>query len=109
MELQTLLTSSVIAILWVQMAKDLLGKISNRWGATMAQFSLLVASFAIAGVGALVGVMPPEFVETTMTIFVSAISVYEILYKNIYLKVIKNKGDKSKAVCPNCTTEFSTK
>ena len=91
MDIQLLLGSSAIAVLWVQIAKDLLGRISGRWGALIAQLSLLVVSFAIAGVGALVGVMPPEFVETTMTIFVSAIAIYETLYKNIYLKVIKNK------------------
>lgn len=89
MDLSFLLGSSVIAVLLVQVGKDLLGRISNRWGALASQVTLLIVSFVLAGIGAFFQVLPQQIVTTTTTIFASSMVLYEVLYKALYVGVIK--------------------
>jgi hypothetical protein len=84
-----LLGSSVIAVLCVQVLKDLLGKVENRWGSLISQLTLLVVSFGIAGFGVLFNRLPPEIINTTVLIFASAMAIYEVCFKALYQKAIK--------------------
>jgi len=91
MDLSTLVIPSVVVVLGVNLLKVLYGKVSERWGALIAQVSLLCVSFAVAGVGAMLGALPPQMYQTTLTIFVSGMAVYEVVYKAIIQKAILNK------------------
>ncbi|MFA5652273.1 MAG: hypothetical protein WC933_02825 [Candidatus Paceibacterota bacterium] len=84
-----LLSGSVVAVLLVQVLKDLFGIVSKRWGALLAQFTLLVISFGIAGVGVLFQKLPPEIIESTFAVFASAMVVYETIWKAIWKDAIK--------------------
>jgi hypothetical protein len=85
-----LLGSSVVAVLIVKLLKDLLGKVEGRWGALVSQLTLLVVAFGVAGAGVLFQKLPPEIIETTLLVFASAMTIYEVFWKAIYEKVIKN-------------------
>jgi len=88
-DLSFLLGGSVVAVLAVQILKDLYGKVSQRWGSLIAQLSLLIVSFAVAGIGAAFQFLPPQIIETTGIIFASAMAIYEVLYKALYQQAIK--------------------
>lgn len=89
MDLNFLLGTSVVAVLIVQVLKDIFGKVSDRWGALMAQLSLLAVSFGLAGIGVLVGKLPPHIIATTLAVFAGAISIYEVFWKMLYQDVVK--------------------
>ncbi len=91
MDISFLLGGSVLAVLLVQILKDVLGKVSNRYGALISQITLLIVAFGIAGVGVLLQLLPPDVLTATGTIFVSAMACYEVLYKSIYQQVIKGQ------------------
>ena len=89
MDFSLLAIPSVVVILAVQILKELYGKVSARWGALIAQISLLCVSFLVAGIGAMLGKLPPEIYQTTLTIFASGMVVYEVFYKAIYIDAIR--------------------
>lgn len=89
MDISTLVIPSVVVILAVQILKDIYGKVSARWGALIAQIALLCVSFMVAGIGAMIGTLPPEMYQTTLTIFSSGMVIYEVFYKAIYKGAIK--------------------
>mgnify|MGYP001573564650 CR=1 FL=1 len=91
MDYTFLLASSAISVVLVQIGKDLLGHIEGRWGALASQLVLLAVSFLIGAVGVFFDKLPPNLIANTTTIFVSSMAIYEILYKSLYLKVIKNQ------------------
>jgi len=91
MDITFLLGSSVVAVLVVQILKDVVGKIEGRFGKLYTQLLLLSVSFAVAGIGSLVGKLPPEILQITGIIFASGMAIYEVVYKALYEKAIKNK------------------
>jgi len=80
---------SLLAVLCLQVIKELLGKIENRWGKTITLLVLLIVSFGIAGSGALMNLLPTEVLTMTGSIFAGAIAIYEVLYKALYRSAIK--------------------
>lgn len=89
MDTTFLLGSSLVAVLIVQVLKDLFGKLQGRFGAIWTQVILLAVSFGVAGIGVLIHGLPPEIINITGIIFASSIAIYEILYKAIYQQAIK--------------------
>jgi len=89
MTLATLVIPAVVATLLTQIGKQLLGKVSAKWGALASQITLLIVAFGVAGVGAFFQFLPDAWVQSTLTVFASAMVLYEIFYKSLYKKVIK--------------------
>ena len=87
-----LLGSSLVALLLVQVLKELFTKVSARWGALIAQVLLLVVSIVVAGIGILFGQLSPRVLETVIAVFGSAMVMYEVFYKAIYQKAILGGG-----------------
>lgn len=90
MDITFLLGSSAVAVVLVQGLKYLYGKVSDRYGALVAQLTLLAVSFCVAGIGAGLQLLPPEILETTLVVFASAIAIYEVFVKALWQKAIKD-------------------
>ena len=89
MDITTLAIPSVVVVLLVQILKDLVGKVSARWGALAAQLTLLAVSLVVAGFLGFFQLLPATYINGVIAIFASAMVVYEVAYKAIYLDAIK--------------------
>jgi len=89
MDLVILVATSAVGVLGTQFLKLLLGKVSDKYGALMAQISLLAISLLLGAIASIVKLLPANIVETTGAIFLTSMGIYEVLYKNIYKKVIR--------------------
>jgi len=91
MDITTIAGGAIVASLLVQVVKVIGGKIEGRWGSLVSQVVLLLASFFVAGVGAAIKLLPPEILNTTITIAVSGMAVYEVVWKAIYKEGIRGE------------------
>ena len=91
MDLTTLAGAGLVASLLVQLAKIIVGKIEGRWGAVATQVILLCASFCVAGIGTALKLLPPQIIQTTLSVLVSGMAIYEIGYKAIYQNLLQGK------------------
>lgn len=78
---------SAVAVLLVNILKTSLKGISERWGSLATQLILLVVSIVIATIIGASSLLPQNVLVTTGQVFVGAIALYEVFYKN-YLKVV---------------------
>jgi len=81
---------SLVAVLLVNVLKTSLEGISERWGALATQCVVLGVSLVIALILGASTLLPQGALETMGQIFVGAIAIYEVLYKAIWQKAIKN-------------------
>lgn len=86
-----ILGGSVVAVLLVQILKAIIGKIEGRYGTLLTQFILLCVSFFIAGLGAVIKLLPPEILQGTIDVAVGAVAIYEVIYKGIWQQAIRGK------------------
>lgn len=91
MDILALSGGGLVASLIIQLVKKYAGKVEGRYGKLITQALLLVACFAVAGIGAGVKLLPPEIINTTIAIFVSGMAIYQIAYKGIYEGAIKGE------------------
>lgn len=86
------LTSGIIVSVVVGLLKKVITDyISPRFGSLGVQLFVLLVSFAVAGFGAGLSLLPAEILSTTALIFASAISVYEVVWKALFEETIKGK------------------
>ncbi len=86
--------SSVIAVALIGLLKNWIkNSISPRWGDLGVQAVLLAISFALAGIGILINMIPSEGLAVIGAIFGSATVIYQVLIKSIVKKAILNKLD----------------
>jgi len=84
MDISFLLGGSVVAVLLIQVIKDITGKMEGKLGRLWTQVIVLCVSFAVAGVGVWVGKFPPFVLEVTGVVFTTTIAIYEVLFKALW-------------------------
>ena len=90
--------SSIIAVVLIGLLKKWIkDSISPRWGDLGVQVVLLAISFALAGIGILINLLPPESLSVIGAIFGSATVIYQVLIKSVVKKAILNKLDSDEA------------
>ena len=80
---------SLVASLLVQLLKQGLSSISERWGALVTQAVLLVISLIIAGLLTASSLLPEAWLTTAGIVFMGAVTLYEVLYKAVWNNLIK--------------------
>jgi uncharacterized membrane protein YfcA len=91
LDLPTLAGFSAVASLVVGLLQSWLGKIEGRFGKLATLALLLIASFAVAGIGIGFKYLPNNIVEVVYAIFVGGIAIYQIFYKAIYQQSIRGE------------------
>ena len=81
---------SLVASLLTQVLKKAFAKISKRWGALASQCVLLAASVLVAFVVFGSQYIPAQWLMIAGAIFSISMVLYEVLYKAVYQKAIKN-------------------
>lgn len=87
----TILGGGTFSMFIVQFLKEDLTWIKGRYGSLAMQGVLLGVSFCIALLAILINLLPSNVLLMTSGIFVSAMTIYEILYKALWQETISGK------------------
>lgn len=87
----SLVGTGLVSSLFLQAFKQLLNKVSARYGSLATQILLLVISFVVALGAIAFNLLPQNIVEATLATFASAIAVYEILWKALFQQAIAGR------------------
>jgi len=86
--------TSVVAVFLLNLLKKWIKDVvSPRWGDLGVQAALLAISFALAGIGKAMDLLPPEGLKLIGAIYTGAILIYQILIKSVYQKLLLNQLD----------------
>lgn len=91
MSLEFLLGGSAVAILLVQVLKQLTDGLSKRFGSVITQLVLLVVAIIVAAVGKFFNMLPDDITSAVLQIVTGAIAGYEILIKAVYQQAIRGE------------------
>ena len=91
LDISTLAGFSLVASIIVGLLKAWFGKIEGRFGKLATLALLLMASFAVAGLGIGFKYLPNDIVEVVYAIFVGGVAIYQVFYKAIYQQSIKGE------------------
>lgn len=82
---------SLVAALVTGILKKVLGGVSDRYGSLASQVVLFVVSLAIASLMTASALLPHQVVLITVGIFLTAMGIYEVLYKAVWQQAIQGK------------------
>ncbi len=83
--------SGAAAMLLVQVVKQFLGSISDRYGTLVTQIVLLVVSFGVAAGAMALNLLPHDTLVAVGGVFASAMAIYEILWKGLIQQAVMGK------------------
>jgi hypothetical protein len=88
---EVIVGSGIVASLLLAIITKLLGKIEGRFGSLITQLALLIFCIIVVSVVYAFNVFIPEnILKVIWFIFSSGIAFYEVIFKSIYQKAIKN-------------------
>jgi hypothetical protein len=87
----TLLGTGVVSSVILQLLKGAIAKIPARYSSISTQIVLAIVSLVVVLVATLINLLPANVIAYAIGTFVSAMGIYEVLYKALYQQTIAGK------------------